>query len=318
MLQNPAGTAATELCPGLQPATLQCSATCKILSQGHPINQQIVLACCLQHSTPVLVSANGYHPRVQHTEQISNIQACTCFRWTVGRKTSSDSRTPSPRNSWHFAGTSEPNTAPQWALRPIAPVAKRVPARPTGPPTGWPHPNKLEKSSERSGTRPVGPHHRYPPHPARWRHRHHQSHPSCPPPSPSQYPSRNRSSHTSWTNGGTHQTQRQGPWNCCRRCVAKTCFAMPRPKVGPANPRSLSTSSVCFSYKIRNRGRGPCPNRRDRSQSHPHHLISRRRPGLWQHLPQQHVARAPWCPRSQSLSTLRQDVLRSPVPLHLA
>ena len=79
MLHNPAGTAARELCPGLQPATLQCSATCKILSQGHPINQKIVPACHLQHSTPVLVSANGYHPRVQHTEQISNIQACTCL-----------------------------------------------------------------------------------------------------------------------------------------------------------------------------------------------------------------------------------------------
>ena len=79
MLQNPAGTAARELCPGLQPATLQCSATCKILSQGHPINQKIVLACHHQDSTPVLVSANGYHPRVQHTEQISNTQACTCL-----------------------------------------------------------------------------------------------------------------------------------------------------------------------------------------------------------------------------------------------
>ena len=61
MWQNPAGTAARELCPGLQPATLQCSATCKILSQEHPINQKIVLVCHLQHSTPVLVSANGYH-----------------------------------------------------------------------------------------------------------------------------------------------------------------------------------------------------------------------------------------------------------------
>ena len=75
MLQNPAGTAARELCPGLQPATLQCSATCKIFSQGHPINQKIVLACHHQDSTPVLVSANGYHPRVQHTEQISNTQS---------------------------------------------------------------------------------------------------------------------------------------------------------------------------------------------------------------------------------------------------
>ena len=32
MLQNPAGTAARELCPGLQPATLQCSATCKFFT----------------------------------------------------------------------------------------------------------------------------------------------------------------------------------------------------------------------------------------------------------------------------------------------
>ena len=79
MWRNPAGSAARELCPGLQPATPQCSATCKILSQGHPINQNIVLACHLQHSTPVLVSANGYHPRPQHTQQISNIQACTCL-----------------------------------------------------------------------------------------------------------------------------------------------------------------------------------------------------------------------------------------------
>ena len=50
MLQNPAGPAARELYPGLQPATIQCSATCKILSQGHPINQKMVLACHLQHS----------------------------------------------------------------------------------------------------------------------------------------------------------------------------------------------------------------------------------------------------------------------------
>ena len=34
-----------ELCPGFQPARLQCSATCKISSQGHPIHQGIVPAC---------------------------------------------------------------------------------------------------------------------------------------------------------------------------------------------------------------------------------------------------------------------------------
>ena len=58
--KNPAGTAAGELCPcsGLQPATPKYSATCKILSQGHPINQKIVLACHLQHSKSVFVSPN--------------------------------------------------------------------------------------------------------------------------------------------------------------------------------------------------------------------------------------------------------------------
>ena len=65
--------------PGLQPATPQCSATCKILSQGHSINQKIVLACHLQNSISVLVSATGCHPRPRHTEQISNNQACTCL-----------------------------------------------------------------------------------------------------------------------------------------------------------------------------------------------------------------------------------------------
>ena len=79
MWQSPGGTAARELCPGLQPATPQCSATCKILSQGHPINQKIVPACHLQHSISVLVSATGCHPRPRHTEQISNNQACTCL-----------------------------------------------------------------------------------------------------------------------------------------------------------------------------------------------------------------------------------------------
>ena len=68
-----------ENCPGLQPATPQYSATCKILSQGHPINQKIVRACHLQHSMSVLVSATGCHPRPRHTEQISNNQACTCL-----------------------------------------------------------------------------------------------------------------------------------------------------------------------------------------------------------------------------------------------
>ena len=43
-----------------------------------------------------------------------------------------------------------------------------------------------------------------------------------------------------------------------RRCVAQTCFPMPRPKVCPANPHSLSTSPVCFSHTIWNRGCGPC------------------------------------------------------------
>ena len=35
-------------------------------------------------------------------------------------------------------------------------------------------------------------------------------------------PSRNRSSHRFRTNGGPHQTQWQGPWHCCRRCVAQS------------------------------------------------------------------------------------------------
>ena len=77
--ENPACTTTNELCPGLQPATPQCSATCKILSQGHPINQRIVFACHLQHSMSVLVSFTGYHPRPRHTEHISNIQTCTCL-----------------------------------------------------------------------------------------------------------------------------------------------------------------------------------------------------------------------------------------------
>ena len=66
------------LCPGLQPASPQCSAIYKILSQGHPINQKIVPACRPQHSISVLVSATGCHPRPRYTEQISNNQACTC------------------------------------------------------------------------------------------------------------------------------------------------------------------------------------------------------------------------------------------------
>ena len=45
----------------------------------HPINQKIVLACHLQHSMSVLVSATGCHPRSRHTEQMSNNQACTCL-----------------------------------------------------------------------------------------------------------------------------------------------------------------------------------------------------------------------------------------------
>ena len=69
----------------LQPATLHWSASCNILSQRHPIHQGIVLPCQLQDSMPMPVSATNCHPRPRHTEQILNIQVCTCLT-TVRRK----------------------------------------------------------------------------------------------------------------------------------------------------------------------------------------------------------------------------------------
>jgi len=63
----------------------QFSATCKILSRGHPIHQRIVRACHLQHSMSVLVSATGCHPRPRHTAEIFKNQACTCLTKTRHR-----------------------------------------------------------------------------------------------------------------------------------------------------------------------------------------------------------------------------------------
>ena len=51
---------------GLQLATPQCSATCNISSQEHPINQGLVVACYLQHAR----CSHRYHPRPRNVKQI--------------------------------------------------------------------------------------------------------------------------------------------------------------------------------------------------------------------------------------------------------
>ena len=67
-LTNPPCFAAISLCPGLQLPIFQCFAPCKfssrdnISSQKSSIKRRIVLACHLQHSITMPVSAIGYHP----------------------------------------------------------------------------------------------------------------------------------------------------------------------------------------------------------------------------------------------------------------
>ena len=217
-----------------------------------------------------------FHPRTSSQQSPPTRSS----RRTLRRKTSLDSRAPSARNSQHIAGTSRSSTTPQRTIRPPASIAQRVPARPTGRSTGRPHPHEPPKGPQRSGTRPIRPHRRYPPHPVGRRHRHHQPHPRRPQTCPSRDPRSSRPSHWSRTDGGPHQTKRQGPWDRRWRRFATFSFPMPRPAVCPAKPHRVSASPVCLGHAIGYRGSGPCFNSRHRSQPHPHHPICRRHRGL--------------------------------------
>ena len=101
--------------PALQPATLHWSASCNILSQRHPIHQRIVLPCQLQHFTPMPVSATNCRPRPRHTEQILNIQVCTCLT-TVRSKKKTFNRICSTTRLFVQNGVSRlsPVSAPWW------------------------------------------------------------------------------------------------------------------------------------------------------------------------------------------------------------